>query len=586
MRVTNAGDAYGDDVPTAAVEPRPHAADRALSLSIIGPGVLMTHVLPASGELVLGRGQKADVQIEDPSISRMHARLHVGPELAIEDLGSQNGTRVQNRALGSGERQRIAIGETVEVGSVTVVVLEGHRAASARPRRLWSHDYFEARLEDECARADKKDGRFAVARFGVSGPISPGEVQEVFSKELGPEHPFAAYGPGEYEVLFVDVSPDQAVERADAITLLLEEQGARVRRGLSTYPRDGRTPETLVANACSLVRGGARADAGAVEPIVRDPAMIQLHRLAERIAVGNISVLLLGETGSGKEIFSEIIHRASPRSRQPLLRLNCAALSETLIESELFGHEKGAFSGAIAAKPGLLETADGGTVFLDEVGEMPLSLQAKLLRVIEEKKVTRVGGLKAKPIDVRFIAATNRDLEEEIGCGRFRQDLFYRLNGITLVIPPLRDRPTEIEDLAKMFIARATRELGRDRLPELSAEGRALLGRYVWPGNIRELKNVIERAVLLAGDDGVIRLEHLPVEKLSTAFAPGASREVTSSPAIAGGDDAERRRVIEALEQCGGNQTQAAKMLGMSRGTLLVRLNAFGLPRPRKRSRG
>jgi two-component system response regulator AtoC len=343
-----------------------------------------------------------------------------------------------------------------------------------------------------------------------------------------------------------------------------------------------------VAHACRLLRPASDAASGATmsKVVIVDPSMVQLHRLAERVAAGNISVLLLGETGSGKEILAETIHAHSPRQAKPFLRLNCAALSENLLESELFGHEKGSFSGATQTKPGLLETADGGTVFLDEVGEMPLSLQAKLLRVIEERKVMRVGGLKARPIDVRFVSATNRNLEQESARGTFRQDLYYRLNGISLVIPPLRERPSEIEALAQIFIARAAAEMRRAP-PALSPDALALLRRYIWPGNIRELRNMMERAVLLCLD-GEITLEHLPVEKMTGEFAGATTaplQPIPSGPtavAGAGGSD-ERQRIIAALEQCAGNQTHAARLLGISRGTLVSRIAEYNLPRPRKR---
>ncbi|KYF75892.1 Fis family transcriptional regulator, partial [Sorangium cellulosum] len=229
--------------------------------------------------------------------------------------------------------------------------------------------------------------------------------------------------------------------------------------------------------------------------IVKDSAMRAVYELAERVARGPINILLLGETGVGKEVLAESIHRASPRAQRPLLRLSCVALSESLLESELFGHERGAFTGAVRAKPGLLETAEGGTVFLDEIGELPLSIQAKLLRVIEERKVMRVGGLTPTKIDVRFISATHRNLEAEVSRGAFRQDLYFRLNGVTLTIPPLRERPGEVAALAQLFAERTAKEL----FPSEASAGTvpispaALVGlqRHSWPGNIRELRNVI-----------------------------------------------------------------------------------------------
>jgi transcriptional regulator with PAS, ATPase and Fis domain len=249
--------------------------------------------------------------------------------------------------------------------------------------------------------------------------------------------------------------------------------------------------------------------------IIRDPAIIQIHRVAERIAVGRISVLLLGETGSGKEVLAEVIHTHSPRRDKPFLRLNCAALPESLLESELFGHERGAFSGAVQSKPGLLESADGGTIFLDEIGEMPLSLQAKLLRVLQERKVLRVGAVKPRAIDVRFISATNRDLKQQVHNGHFRQDLFFRLNGIALTIPPLRQRPSEIEPLAQLFLRSAASDAGLAAPPRIAVDAIERLRGYEWPGNVRELCNVMERALLLCGRGGQITLEHLPPEMLT-----------------------------------------------------------------------
>jgi transcriptional regulator with GAF, ATPase, and Fis domain len=287
-------------------------------------------------------------------------------------------------------------------------------------------------------------------------------------------------------------------------------------------------------------------------------AMARLRALVDRVAAGTLPVLINGETGSGKEVLAEEIHKKSPRKKGPLVKINCAAVAENLIESELFGHEKGAFTGADQTKPGLIETADKGTLLLDEVGDLPLPLQAKLLRVIEQREVMRVGALKPRSVDVRFLSATHRDLGAEVRAGRFRQDLYFRLNGITLRVPPLRERPEEISDLAKQFIAAAAKGLGR-KAPKLVA-GDALL-RYAWPGNVRELRNVIDRAVLLAEDR--IEKEHLIFDETPT-------------------DDPERERILKALQECGGNQTKAAKVLGISRRTLTNRLNEFQLPRPRK----
>jgi two-component system, NtrC family, response regulator AtoC len=347
------------------------------------------------------------------------------------------------------------------------------------------------------------------------------------------------------------------------------------------------------------------ANAGPVglDWVVRDPAMLQLHEMAAAVARGNISVLIVGETGSGKEILAEAIHRQSPREGRTFLRLNCATFPQGLLESELFGHERGAFTGAVQSKPGLLESADGGTVFLDEIGELPPEVQAKLLRVLEDGAVMPVGGRRPRSIRVRFVCATNRDLESEMDRGLFRRDLYYRLGGAVLHIPPLRDRPDEIEPLANLFLARAARDGGSALPPRLTAAALARLREHPWPGNVRELRNVIERAVLLCRD-GEITLDHLPAHWNSrrppraVVGAPLGQRELLQvtggfrpplGPTTPGPERPrlvdlpvdERDRIISALDSCAGNQTRAARLLGVSRATLLRRLSAYGFARPR-----
>ena len=320
--------------------------------------------------------------------------------------------------------------------------------------------------------------------------------------------------------------------------------------------------------------------------VVQDAKMQALHQLVERVAVSDISVLLRGETGVGKEVFARRLHDLSPRAAQPFIGINCAALSETLLESEVFGHERGAFTGAVQSKPGLFEMADRGTVLLDEIGEVPPAIQVKLLRVLEERQVMRLGGTKARPFDVRILSATNRDLEQAIDVGSFRRDLYFRLNGITLEIPPLRERTAELEPMARRFVADAASRMGAKGPPEIRADAWERLLSYRWPGNIRQLRNVMERAVVLA-DDGPITAAALQVETYvgPTNGTPGrtpppapASRSPRERP---NGD--ERSRILEALERCAGNQTRAAELLGISRRTLVSRLAQYDLPRPRKR---
>lgn len=350
----------------------------------------------------------------------------------------------------------------------------------------------------------------------------------------------------------------------------------------------------------SAVSAAHRSEQRRRSPIVEDPAMKALYKLAERVASvpSPISVLILGETGTGKELLAETIHHASDRAGRKFVGLNCAALSESLLESELFGYERGAFTGAQQAKPGLLEDAEGGTVFLDELGEMAPALQAKLLRVLETREVLRVGGRTTRPIDVRFVAATNRDLEQEIAAGRFRSDLYYRLNVVTMHLPALRERTTEIVSLANHFIHERCGAFGWSRTPELSPAACEALTRYHWPGNVRELRNTVERALVqLEHNASRIEVESLRLGTGSITpapVAPSVSTSPSSSPDLAARlptpprsfraevVDLERELVLETMARCGGNQSRAAKELGISRNTLIARLATFGIARPRK----
>ena len=347
-----------------------------------------------------------------------------------------------------------------------------------------------------------------------------------------------------------------------------------------------------------VVEGGARATtAAAAAPAAAGSGMDQLYALAGRLAGGTVSVLIQGETGVGKELMAERIHQLSPRAAGPFVRLNCAAIAESLLESELFGHERGAFTGAHSAKPGLIELAAGGTIFFDEVGELPLGLQAKILRAVEDRAVRRVGGVEARPVDVRYVSATNRDLEDEVEAGRFRRDLYYRLAGATLHIPPLRERRNEIPDLAARFVSEAGRALGRPDL-RLDADAIAWVGSQEWLGNVRELRSACERAALLC-DDGPVQRAHFMTaaagRRRATTPPPGGDTPPPVRAATDPGEQeslreaarreveaVERRRILEALEQAGGNQTRAAELLGISRRTLINRLDAYDLPRPRK----
>jgi two-component system response regulator AtoC len=327
--------------------------------------------------------------------------------------------------------------------------------------------------------------------------------------------------------------------------------------------------------------------------LVVDPTPEGVSTFVREIARSEINVVIQGETGVGKEVLASTLHQLSGRSG-PLSSLNCAALSENLLESELFGHEKGAFTGALATKAGLLEATSGGTVFLDELGEMPLTVQAKLLRAVEAREVRRVGSTKSFPIDVRIIAATNRDLADEVAAGRFREDLYFRLDGVTLRIPPLRERPTAIGPLALKFIEEAGKRLGRQSV-HASPELLLALAQHDWPGNVRELKATIERAVLLARGSQLAPRHLAFSERRATPIPaapvePSPPRAVATGPStdvdlgfLGAGEREERERIVAALEECVGNQTRTAEKLGISRSALINKIAIYRIPRPRSR---
>jgi DNA-binding NtrC family response regulator len=423
---------------TAAPAPRGAGTSESLELVVFDGGSLRRIALPKDVEVTVGRGEEASLRVEEPSVSRVHARFRGGPKPTVEDLGSSNGIRIGGAEIPSHTPRPITPDLVVVLGDLQVVIRE-QRAADARP------------------------------------------------------------------------------------------------------------PQSVPQGSMSAV-----------------------YKLVDLVAPSALSVLVLGETGVGKEVISLRIHAQSTRKDAPLLFLNCAALPEQTLESELFGHEKGAFTGAVNAKPGLLESADGGTVVLDEIGEMPLAVQAKLLRALDAGEIVRLGAVKPRMIDVRVIAATNRDLGAMVESGTFRADLLYRLDGMTIHVPPLRERKDEIRALARKFAGDVA--IGEDAFARLEA--------HSWPGNVRELKKVIERAVVLAAGSAIDG-EHIVLRGGPSPSAPNVS--VSAVPALKDERDrAEVAAIQEALAACNGNQTRAAEKLGIARRTLIEKLDRYGLPRPRK----
>ncbi len=330
--------------------------------------------------------------------------------------------------------------------------------------------------------------------------------------------------------------------------------------------------------------------AGSRRETTRSSLLAALEQSASRISLGRLAVLVIGETGVGKERFAERIHEMSPRRAASFVRINCSAISEPLLEAEMFGNE-------MSNKPGVLELADGGTAFLSDVDQLPHALQQLLLRAIEDAAVRRVNAARARPIDVRYVASTSKDLGGEVDAGRFRRDLYFRLAGATFAIPPLRERRDEVLPLADQFVASASAPLGR--VFAFSEDAKQWLTSHDWPGNIRELRNACERAVLLATGT-LIERHHLTTIDDTAKRPPNqrmrSSATIPPPPGIMATSAAdmptqvratvaelERQRILEALERCAGNQTRAAEMLGISRRTLINRLDEYGIARPRKR---
>ena len=551
------------------------------------------------GRIAFGRSRTSDVRIDSDRVSRTHAIFsRRGMALEVMDAGSRNGTWVNGQMITA--PHQLASGDEVLVGSAIVVVSITSNVV-ARPR-MESTRYLEERLAAEVDRGLHYQRRFGLVLLQLDGPTAAAdEATDRISAALRPMEVIAEYAPGVLAVIVpeLDAAATERAARTLAATAatrpgddvaLPDDQSLTIAVGVAAFPDHSTTVGGLIARARAALEAVRRhgtdvvgvppedPDPSVGEVIIGDPQMARVYELVRKVADHPITVLVRGETGVGKEVIAGAIHAASSRRKAPLVRLNCASLPETLLESELFGHEKGAFTGAERRKTGYFEAAHGGTLVLDEIGEMSPGLQAKLLRVLEQRRIVRVGGTDEIEVDVRVVCATHRDLESESQRGHFRADLFFRISAFTILVPPLRDRPAEIELLARSFIEQKATEL-RLRAPALSPAAAQALRRHTWPGNVRELRNAIERAIVLHSA-GVIDVEDLPE---SIGESPPEVRSVTFT---LGGDvrdhiaELERAAIATALEASGGNQTEAAKQLGISRRTLIYRMEKHGLKPP------
>ncbi|HEV8321577.1 MAG TPA: sigma 54-interacting transcriptional regulator [Myxococcota bacterium] len=602
--------------PTSVLrEPASRLEDVAVLVAHVAGGTAVARLAPGESVVVGRDPAAAGLVLNDDSVSRAHAELTLRDDvLLVRDLGSRNGTRVAGRAVGDWEV--VPPGEPVEAGAVLIF------AALPRGRsqelRLYAAGAFEARMAEEVARARATRRAFAVAVLRL-----PRErLTAALGAVLGAARRMDAlmvYGPGEVAVLLVEADADAALALAAALVERVRPAAPGARAGVAAFPVDGTSPEELLAAAESAVPDEARSPAAVgrpdgsqvldeSEPVVASEAMRHVLDLAHRVARTDLPVLVLGETGVGKEVVARAIHRHGDRRGGPFVHVNCAALPEQLLESELFGHARGAFTDAVRERRGVFEHAGGGTIFLDEIGDASTGAQVRLLHVLESKKVVPVGTTEERPVDVRVIAATNRDLFRDAPAGAFRADLLYRLQGFTIPVPPLRHRVADIEPLAQLFMERMARREGV--APRgLGAGALAAMRSYSWPGNVRELRHLVERAMVLC-DGAQILPEHLP-EVVRAARdggrahpGPGtsAATDAGSSGATGAGTNAgtggglaaaeprastmrtalseiERAEILRALDEAGGNRTRAAARLGISRRTLYEKMDKHGIGR-------
>ncbi|MBK8257052.1 MAG: sigma 54-interacting transcriptional regulator [Polyangiaceae bacterium] len=567
------------------------------------------HIPPAGG-IVVGREPPSDLVIADSSLSRTHARFRLEDgQIFVEDLGSTNGTRLGGRRV---EQEVIKPGQVVTLGAVTIGVhiLPAPQVAFAD---LGDHDSLRERLQTEMERSRFFGRPLSLltirSREGLSGHVlrwSP-RVREV----LRPVDTAALYSADTLQVLLPEMGSEQAVSLVEKMVARIDGEPL-LGAGIACFP-GVQSPDELIeesrkaallADDATPVRVAFLESSRELPPsdleadgqvVAKSPQLRAVLELCRRASRAVVPVLLQGETGTGKEVLARFIHESGPRASQPMICVNCGALPVQLIESALFGHERGAFTGAVQQQKGVFEAADGGTVFLDEVGELPPSAQAALLRVLESKRISRVGSTKEIEVDARIIAATHRDLESMVAAGTFRQDLYYRLCVMNLEIPPLRERKEDIPLLASRFVQAAARANG-SRVRALRPEVVAALENHSWPGNVRELRNALERAVVIAegetitlndlserlrGGTSTLRLTTVPPP------APVPETKPPSAPAFpvenwTGGlreqlDKFEQMLLLNALRSANGSQAEAAKILDIPLRTLQHRLKAHGI---------
>ncbi len=577
------------DETTTLRDSRSNLADRdRVSLVVYHSDGVSAVELADGADVTVGRSSAADLRIDFRILSRRHARFSRRDDtVEVVDLDSRNGTFVAGERV---PRALLASGAQAMLGDPhngVAVVVERLKAA-ASPPKLLAYDEFRVELTDAVTRSRAQSAPLALLmlRAGASGTRA--NLSQWALGLLGRLDGYHAAGVCDTHTLLLLLSgeePERARALATKLTHVLGEW--QLSCGMACVPGVAATAEELLhtARRACLEAGRdrpvvvAELDHAAKQTeddqvVIQSPAMSELYRLVQRVAPTDVTVLILGETGTGKEVIANTLHRLSARADAPFRAVNCAAIPPSLLESTLFGHERGAFTGAISAARGVFEQADGGTIFLDEIGELAPPLQAALLRVLETKRITRVGSQRELQLDVRIVAATHRDIEAMAEQELFRRDLWFRLSAIELVVPPLRDRREEIAPLAHHFMRLAGARFDAV-LDGMDADAMDAVMSYHWPGNVRELRNAVERAVLLAKgpllglDDLPERVRRAAPEERISIAPNGSYHEMVR--------DYEVQLITEGLRIAEGSQTNAAKLLRIPLRTLTYKIKQYGI---------
>ncbi len=562
-------------------------------MAVFAPGSMFLVPLPLTGELYFGPSPDGGVQVSEEAVARLSAKIVTrGGQTLVSELEGGGEEVVVNgeRVRGS---QMLITGDVVSTGQISLVLNRGEDL-QAGPALL-DLAQMELRLSRELARAVRHQRPLALVCVKVpEAPDDVGPLCDVITGGLRLIDIVAWNGTDEFIVILPETASGAKVPAARLLADL-EQHCPLVSAGLAHCPGDGTDADALLdgarmasiaapAGKLKYLRDlGKTIKVGEVTAVAIDPTMLGIYDRVRNVAGSDIPVLVLGETGAGKEIVAQAVHRWSKRAQGPMVSINCAALTKTLLQSELFGHERGAFTGATSTKPGLLESAAGGTVHLDEVSECSTDTQAKLLRVLEEGTLRRLGSVAERKVNVRVVASTNRDLRQEVATGSFRKDLYYRLAATTILVPPLRKRPLDLPVLARLLLEAQCRKDGREAMT-ISEEVVQQLLAHDWPGNIRELKNLMGTLAATVHEP-VLQISHLtePLggEPLPTteplAVAPASTAPTEFRPLSEEVAELEKTRMAQAMAAAGGVKSRAAGLISMPLRTFMTKHNKYGL---------